>query len=377
MGTAIYYVIPCVLAMLGALQYDFSNHLKGKKLLWGIIYIYLVLLMGLRFEVGGDTLTYMSWFEWAKDISRWRPFDPINIYEPGFTFIAAVVKYYGGDFYHLQIIHALILNTCIFVFITQNTRYWFMSLLMAFVTYYLYFSTEILRESIAIFIFILNYRAFQEKNWKKYYIGVVCCLIFHYSSSFLLLLPLIRSIRFNQKYLLIVLCFTAMCVVLKPIFSLVETVAPAIGAKAVSYGKHTYVGYLWAGLRIFQFSIIPLITLYVCHAQFHYHPKFEFSYLMLILLGIGIVFSPIIFQRFTNYFYPLLSLSLADVVCRGIRSININKRILSTVMALVIVFGYGSYFVYLNFYQMWIPYYSILNPVHYSPRERFANGGGG
>lgn len=374
--TIIFYLIPACLATVGLLRYDLSDHSRGKRLLWVALYLYLVLLMGLRFEVGGDTLTYMSWFTWAHSLAKWEPFNPANVFEPGFTFICACVKSLGGEFYHLQIVHAIIINSCLFFFISKNTKYWFSALLVAFLTYYIYFSTEILREAIAIFIFVLNFKSFEERRWGRFYLGVVCCIFFHLSASFLLVLPLLSRLKFNRSYIWAVGIFIALCMFLKPLFSMVSDIAPAVGAKAEGYGKHTYVGYIWVGLRLIQFTIIPYLTLLFCKKIFRCKPKFEIAYLIIMLMGIGIIFVPIIFQRFTNYYYPLLSLSLADVLCRYIKSLRLNRRVAALVLTLLITVGYGSYYFHLGFYKRWIPYSSIINPVSYSFRQKFINGGG-
>lgn len=378
MSTVVFYIIPAILCIFGFLQYDCNiSHHRKSTWLWIIIYLYLVLLMGLRFEVGGDTLSYMGWFPWAKDTENWKLIDPMSPYEPGFTLIAAFVKTFGGEFYHLQLIHAIILNTGVFYFISKNTKYRFAGLLMAFLTYYVYFSTEILRESIAILIFILNYQAFVKRQWRKYYLGLIFCIFFHLSSSFLIFLPLVRNLRFNKAFILVTMGFITLCIMLRPIFEIIDRVIPVLGDKAVSYGKHGNVGYLWAGLRVLQFTIIPFVVLWCSIYQFKIKPKYEEAYLYLILLGIGVIFVPIIFQRFTNYFYPLLSLSLADVLSLELLSKRYKKRVLSFALSVCITLSYGYYFVYLDFYQMWIPYYSIFNPKHYPIRYRFANGGQG
>lgn len=333
--------------------------------------------MGFRYKVGGDTLTYMMWFEWAKDLSSWNPLDIIGGYEPGFTFLAALAKSLGGEFFYLQLIHAFILNTCIFVFISNNTKYRFTALLIALLTYYIYFSTEVLREAIAVMIFTLNFKSYVEKKWLRYYVGVIVCIFFHLSASFLLILPIFSNLRFNYKFAIVFVCFVLTCFLLRPLFSLLSTIVPILGEKASSYSEYSFVGYFWAGLRVFQFSLIPFLFLIFCKKIFHAYPQFEISYLVMILLGVGVIFSPIIFQRFTNYFYPLYALSIADVISHGIVSVNNAKKMAALMMGLLITIGYGSYFFYLDAYKMWVPYSSVFNPQEYSFRQKFANGGHG
>lgn len=376
-ASIIAYVIPLCLAFLGVGLYDMGIYRRGKSFLWNLLCIYLILVMGLRYEVGGDTLTYMLWFEWAKNLDDWNPFNIIQNYEPGFTFLAAIAKSYGKDFVYLQIIHAAILNIGIFYFISKNTTYWFFAICIAFLTYYLYFSTEVLREALAVIIFVLNFKLFQERKWGEFYLLVFICILFHYSASFLLFLPLFSRIKFNTKFVILVFIFGILCFGIKSVvFSVIERI-PVIGERVAAYSKNSFVGYFWCGLRVFQFTIIPLLILFYAKKILHRNPKYEISYLFIILSGIGIIFMPIIFQRFTNYFYPIYALSLSDLICSGLKSININKKLAASFLVFIITIGYGTYFIYLDAYQMWLPYSSILNPIHYPFRTQFAYGGNG
>lgn len=201
-------------------------------------------------------------------------------------------------------------------------------------------------------------------------------MFFHLSASVLLILPFVRNIKFNYIFLLITLCFILICIGLKPIFSLLDNL-PGIGSKIESYNKNDFAGYLWAFIRVIQYSLLPFIALIFSRYSLHTDPKYEFAYLILILLGIGVIFNPVIFSRFANYFLPLYSLSLTDLICSFLRSYKLNHHLIGLVISVISIAGYGSYFVYLNFYEMWLPYSSIFNPHNYSFRYRFANGGQG
>ena len=376
-ASGIAYIVPLLIALMGAGLYDFGIYRNGKHFLWSLLCGYLILVLGLRYEVGGDTLNYMGWFEWAKDLKDWSPFNMSQVYEPGFTLLAALAKSCGDEFYYLQFLHAGILNICIFYFISTNTRYWFSSLLIAFLTYYIYFSTEVLREAIAVMIFVLNFKLFMRKEWGKYYIMVIICILFHYSASFLLFLPFFSRLRFSSKFIWFVMFFGLMCFGLRSMFFAAMEHIPLIGDKAIAYAGHSFVGYFWAGLRVFQFSIIPVLLLKFAHNILHQRPKYEITYLFIIMSGIGVIFLPIIFQRFTNYFYPLYALSITDILCNSLRSRKFNIKFSGVLLSLIITFGYGTYFIYLDAYQMWLPYSSIMNPIHYQFRNKFANGGNG
>ena len=98
----------------------------------------------------------------------------------------------GDDFVYFQLLHIIILNSCLFYFISKSTEYRFSALFFCFIYYYLYFSTEILRESLAIFVFVLNYKNYEEGNWFKYYCGVCIAILFHISAVILIVFPFVN-----------------------------------------------------------------------------------------------------------------------------------------------------------------------------------------
>lgn len=374
-SSIIFYLISISITLFCIFIYDFSNFTRGKKCCWILILIYLIFLIGFRYKVGGDTLTYMSWFHLASDLNSWQLIDIKSPFEPGFTLLVAIAKSINpNDFYILQLIHATIFNLMLFYFISANTKYRFSALLFSFLIYYIYFSTEILRESISVFIFTLNINSFINQKWLKYYSGIILCMFFHFSASFLLLLPLFRNIKFNKSFLSILFIVILFGIGLKQILPLLNNI-PGIGSRIESYNKNDFAGYLWAALRFLQYSVVPFLALFFSHKSLHKIPKYEFAYLILILLGFGVIFNPVIFSRFANYFIPLYSLSLAELICSSIRNLNINHKLIGLTLSFLSFFSYGSYYMHLNFYERWLPYSSIFNPHDYSFRSKFANGG--
>ena len=189
----IVYLIPLLASVFGVYKFDI-NKKRGGQILYYFLFIYLVLLIGLRFEVGGDTLVYMEDYKWRPDLAEWE-FSWTDYYEPLYTLLCALAKSIGSDFVYFQLLHSLIFNTCLFYFISKNTEYKFSALFLCFIYYYLYFSTEILRESLAIFVFILNYRNYERGNWGKYYLGVCVAVLFHISAVILLIFPFVRWMK--------------------------------------------------------------------------------------------------------------------------------------------------------------------------------------
>lgn len=371
----IVYLIPVAATVLAALYYDWTGRKRGRDIVWYLLFVYLVLLVGLRYKVGGDTLNYMDYYAWAPDLSGWKFIDAKNPYEPFFTLLVSAARSVSGEFYVFQLLHALILNACIFYYIAHNTKYRFSALFFCFLIYYIYFSTEVLRESLAVFVFVLNYRNYRDCRWGRYYFGATVACLFHISAVFLFLLPFVRWLRLDWKFgVLAVLCVAGLFY-MQSIFAMLEDLG-RIGNKVSSYEDVHFVGYLWTGLRFLQYTFIPLAILvfgkYVLRTEVHYEPL----YCVMALLGIGVLFSPVVFSRFTNYIYPLYALSLADVLCTGLgRAASAVRRLAALALGAVVFVVYGSYYVHLDFYLRWVPYSSVLVPVDYSTREQFRNGG--
>ena len=56
--------------MFGAYYFDIKKNKRGERILYNFLFIYLVFLIGFRFEVGGDTLMYMQDYIWRVDITE-------------------------------------------------------------------------------------------------------------------------------------------------------------------------------------------------------------------------------------------------------------------------------------------------------------------
>ena len=204
------YIILFVTSLLGVVQYDINRHNRTKKIAWYFLFCYVILLVGLRYRVGSDTLVYI----WGYDrLPSWGELNWSEIwsyeFQPLYVLLCAIAKSISPDFTVLQILHAFIINSCIFYFIRKNTQYPFTGLFLYFFLYFFYFNTEILRESLAIGIFLLNYKNLENKRWLRFYCGVFVSVLFHFSALILVFFPFIRLIKFNWKYLLVISLFCA------------------------------------------------------------------------------------------------------------------------------------------------------------------------
>ncbi len=356
------YSIVILLVIAGFTFVDNKRVQRNKKYWIVLTWLFLTLLIGLRFLVGGDTQYYMDDYSWRKGLADWE-FDLTDKYQPGYTLLCSIAKSFSSEFYVFQLIHASIVNTLLFILINRYTRFFFAALFSVFFTCYLYFTTEVLREVVAVLIFALNYKSLLQGRWLRYYFGILLCCIFHLSAIFLIILPFMRKIKINGYFflLLAITFFVAMAFLNNTLNILSQFVL--LSDKFNSYKDLTSTGMLADMLNLFRTCIFPIcyciVVKFICKREV----KFENMIAIMSLFGLAAFFSPIIFSRATNYFILFFSISIADFC---VQSLSQHKAFVcqyAIVLTLCFFALYGSEYAMYGRYRRWVPYYSIFNPI--------------
>ena len=86
------YIILFVTSLLGVVQYDINRHNRTKKIAWYFLFCYVILLVGLRYRVGSDTLVYI----WGYDrLPSWGELNWSEIwsyeFQPLYVLLCAIV----------------------------------------------------------------------------------------------------------------------------------------------------------------------------------------------------------------------------------------------------------------------------------------------
>lgn len=344
-----------------SIRYDINMRYDiGKKLGSIFLFIYLTILIGLRYKVGGDSLTYEMVYESAKDLSAWQ-FTFMHIYQPGFTFLYAIAKSISHEFYCFQLLHALVLNTMLFIFLWKETKYRFLALAILEYMIYLYFSTEILRESLAVLVFALNYPNYKNKRWINFYIGVFISCLFHISAIVLIFLPLFYNLKFNKHFIWACLGIIVMIPIFNKFFSVFSN--NIVADKVDSYLGGSY-GILFTFFNVLRGGIFPLFILCLLSKKKH-EMRFENMLCVMSLFGLAAAANPLIFGRTVNYFILFLVVTLADYFHSHLRSKIRQIRQNSYIVLLLFFLVYSTQYVHLHQYKRYMPYSSILHPIEY------------
>ncbi|UIR55951.1 EpsG family protein [Sphingobacterium sp. SRCM116780] len=376
----IYFVI-FFIALFLFLRYVNSTSKSEGRVPYTLLCIMLVILSALRYRVGGDSLYYFDIFDSYPTLLTLSSYDFINSeYNLGWIVFNATVKSIGNSFYFFQFFHALIVNAIIFYFIQKYAKNKFLTVSFYLFFYFFYFNMEILRESLAIVIFLLAIPHLLEKKWLIYILYCLLAYLFHSSALILFVLPIFAR-KMEIKYQVILLVMLAAVINFISLDNLLGSVFGSFSfAQRASRNylnkEMSIMGILIPLLKMFAFFIIYIIAQRkkICLD----HPLIIFVS-PFIILGLLASFIPGVY-RFLNYLAIPMLIYTVDILYSLIRTKN--KRSISLVKVLscflILVLLQLQYLTrdmsqYTQnksiFFNRYLPYHSIFNEQIDQTRE--------
>ncbi|OJZ13216.1 EpsG family protein [Sphingobacterium sp. 40-24] len=371
------YLFLSIVILTLVVTYDLKKLKAGRDLWYWTIFIFFVCVAGLRYKVGGDSLEYYNSFTGQiptlNDLSR-DHFFSIR-YEPFWIILNSVCKTIINDFALFQFVHAFWINFVIFKFFKNNTQFRFTAILVYWMFFYFYFNMEILRESIAISLFLVAYPYLSKKKWLKYYIIVICSAMFHTSAIFLLFLPFFSSQVLN-RVTLIRIAFVVVGTVF--LLGVVPSIVPGseLQQRFASYQLFTptFTGFTYYSL-IYFFGPLYLYFNYIKYRS----PVFEELVVAYFTIA-GVVCYLTGFARLINYFTPFLAVFFTNYVFL-IYELKKYKQIRSLVIVGVFLISFIPKYLYYfqdtsdlvantHKYDLWYPYNSIFDKQENQIREQ-------
>lgn len=375
-----------IILVLFYLSFKYDGHTTGltnkqNQGVYGIVFLFII-LAGFSKNIGGDVyVTY--WPQFAKsptivNLSLEKILDPESLqatnynYKPFYILTRAIVRSLTSEFWVYHILHAIFINTIIFIFLKKRTLYLCLSLLYYFIINYFEYNTEIIRESLAVAMGFLAFNQLEKKKYFLYLVFAFCAFMFHSSGLIVLLMPVgIILGKTPQKYIFIFLCALAIIMPIvyektdfgtvmslmgeaeqKQSFRLVQTIEK-------NYNLNFYL------IHYFKFLILPGILIYFSQKQY------KFNYLGLVMLYLLFRIMGIygdMFYRFGNYFAPFFWMFMAKASYSVSSQFSNRYRILTIVSIFILFFslnfigllskddsGLGVYI-----YQRYYPYKSIM-----------------
>lgn len=184
--------------------YDYKQISTNRNIVLKLLFITLTLLAGLRYRIGTDTISYADFYTTVPDIFSLKLSDFVNTrFAPLCFLLFSISKTICSDFVFFQLVISFIVNYTIFWFIQRygRNRFVFTFLLMYFLTSYYMLNCEVLRESLAICVFIYSIPFLLDKKYIQYYLLCSVAILFHYGAVILLIFPLCMYIRVNKYFM--------------------------------------------------------------------------------------------------------------------------------------------------------------------------------
>lgn len=377
----VYFVIVFILIVL-VYKYDYLEHETGKNFWFFFVLLYFILLAGMRYRVGMDTIIYMNYHRSWPDIYSvdiTELFTEVSKFQPLWLMYVALLGGISRDFVLLQFVNAIFVNTVIMFFIKGTTKYMFTAIFFYAILYYLEFNFEILREAISIGFMLLAIPFYHKNKWIQYFILAIIAYGFHGSAAITFLFPVMKILRVNIK--------TTLALFLLPLLSsFIVGALSGLPSRLVALYLYLYNDFNYlANLNFMGYVSYFLMNFILPIGLVFYYRKLtdeEYKYggLIYLMVVVGMVALELpILNRLRNYMYIFYAILLAEVIMKTIKSPRITfKLITSGTIILLLVFR-----IYVNMtlpaswrksdqfmnYSRYYPYYSILEPKKDPIRE--------
>lgn len=380
------YLVVFILLLIPVVKYDWMAKTGGESKWYYFNLVVLVLLAGLRYRVGSDTLMYMSVFDECPKLDELKYFDFSEAkYNPLWYVLNAVSRSIYDSFTLFQIIHAIIVNSVFFWFFRKFCpSYYFSAILLYFFGYFCYFNMEVMRESLCICVLLLAMPFYMKHRWIPYYMMCVVGIYFHYSAIVMFFLPFLLMFK-QPSWRWQVVIFIVIFVLLKVVN------VPALLLDVL--GLNEQLTLLLKNYLDLERSVMGMISevvkylpifVFICVREANeITDRYDFTPLV---MGVIIFYSMAMgiggFSRFINYFVPFIIVYAVNTIYK-ILSFD-YKRVQITVLSSVCAFmlllmNMASFYlgdvstVYpdTRAYVRYIPYHSAFNPQIDEHRERF------
>ncbi|MBO5024731.1 MAG: EpsG family protein [Bacteroidaceae bacterium] len=378
------YLVAFILILVPVIRFDLMK-LEGNKSLWlSLNFLMMVMVAGLRYRVGGDTLIYMDLFDTYPAIDELSTFDFEDAkYNPCWYIYNSIFKSCGNSFTLFQIVQAVIVNGVFFRFFKRQTSYYFTAILVYFFGYYCYYNMEIQREVLSLCFMLEAYPFLVRKKLLQYYLLCVAALFFHTSAVVMFLFPLVLLIK--KDYFWVALLIIGMTVLMLQVLDVIN-IFLSIAVPDTKLTE-TIASYLMnespniIGKTVYILKIVPFIMLMFVRNRHGFDNDMLVGKLIFFAVAIQSVTMYIpVTQRFSNYIFPLAIVYVVNTFY--LHYWDIRPHLLSHLIVTSALFIYGfnlAYFYLQNrnddlegthVYNRYLPYNSVFDPQSDNVREQ-------
>lgn len=396
------YIVIMIALLVMSYIYDYRRFPAGQLIcFWGMLVIF-ILVAGLRYRLGNDTIMYMQDYKVLHPISQLGEMDfARSRYAPGYVILTSFFKSISPEFTVFQMFHSILVNSVIFFFIKRHTRHVFFALFLFFIYMYFVLLFQQMRESIAVSIFLLAWPAFRDRKWVWWYVASLVAMTFHVSATMMLFLPVIclpgvrQFFVFGRRTLIIGLGVLLAGLAISTVFFhyiQLMAVTEAMVERAQVYSKSELSGIMLnlngVFSKFFQSLLYPFMAMLFIGAKKKQQgedlspnmKKFEAFAILSLYIGLFSIPIPIM-SRYNNYFYLFAIIMISDWAFTVFpwfkRQVKLHYLYWLILFSPMIGFQmYNSYFKSLNksgtisSYMLYYPYSSYFDQTIDADRER-------
>lgn len=380
------YLLVFILLLIPVVKYDWMAKTGGENTWFYFNLVVLILLAGLRYRVGSDTLMYMSVFEDCPTLDELKYFDFAEAkYNPLWYVINAISRSIHDSFTCFQVIHAIFVNSVFFWFFRKYCPlYYFSAILLYYLGYFCYFNMEVMRESLCICIMLFAIPSYMNHKYFIYYILCIIGVLFHYSALLLFFLPLLHFFQKpSWKWQLVIFITIVLFVKVIDVPALLLNVLGFNEQMTLLLKNYLDMERSLMGMLSEILKYMPIFILICVREVNGISDRYDFTP---FVMGVVIIYSMAMavggFARFINYFVPFIIVYSVNTLYTVLNMDFKSKQmtILSSVAAFLLLFvNMASFYlgdvsqVYPNTraYVRYLPYYSTFDPKIDEHRERF------
>ncbi len=332
--------------------------IKWNKSTTFLVWLFLVIFIGFRFEVGCD------WYQYIFNIDSFRiPFiELINsssfLMEPLYKLLAWFVATNNLGVYGLNIFSASIFSYGLVNFCKKTNRPW-LTLLVAIPYFVIVMAMGYTRQSIAMGILLIGYGKLIKKETYQFIYYCFTASFFHISSLITLpmLLPYLKIRKKSDffKIIFAVLIFSSLAIII---------LYPFVERFLLGYVDQVYEAE-GSYLR-FSLTAVPTVLFLFLRNRLHINSS-ELKFLnsicyLTIILGILLFFikSTTIIDRLLLYIIPLQLYVIGNF--SDFNLFIFSKRLTTFLIFLYCVLVQYVWLFYANHAICWVPYKNILWP---------------
>lgn len=342
-STFVFYIVIFSIILLLAKKGEMKNN---RQIFCA--YLLLLLVSGLRFDIGNDYASYWSYAEMLSDVFLQRN-SLVDVYnwadgrfEWGFCALVCLFSWTSNPFVWCNLVYSVIV-VCTFYYVFKKYNCHYYGLLILIVCEFLFMSWDWIRQSAALCLILMALIFTQEKKPYKFLLFVVLAYLFHQSAIFLLIAYPLRYVRINKRILFVALGLSL-------ILFWTGLLDSALGNVDIYFSLvEGYEKYDASNLALAQhltFSTRVRTTLFVaigCLIILLIDEEYTF-YKNMIAVGLVIYMiggNSLIFNRIAWYFliimFPCFGLAMKGIYGKNLK---IRKFLIYAILAQSLVFSY-------------------------------------